>query len=201
MAERQRFDGRIAGLGSTSGVRIVIGRWHDTPHGAFADLMIEEAGGHRVLLAPDDWVAELLQTTYRFDEVVIGPVAIVDDGPTWRVSAPELELTVTAGSRSRIGRLLRLVPRPVATAPLWLTVINPLAAVVMKGVRTRGSAGGGRTEYYGAYDLLRIAAIDGTWRGTPLGELADLDPPVRFGFGSAPRSPGITALTTTIDSA
>ncbi len=201
MSDRQRFDGRIAGLGSTSGVRIVIGRWHDTPHGGFADLMIEEPGGHRVLLAPDDWVAELLQTTYRFDEVVIGPVAIVDDGATWRVTGPELTLAVTGGTRSRIGRLLRLIPRPVATAPPWLTLISPLASLIMKGVRTRGSAGGGRTEYYGAYDLHRIASIEGEWRGTRLGELADVDPPVRFGFGSAPRSPGITSLTTTIDNA
>ncbi len=31
---RERFTGRIAGVGSTSGVRIVVGRWDDSPWGA-----------------------------------------------------------------------------------------------------------------------------------------------------------------------
>ena len=49
---RQRFSGAIAGTGSTSGVRVVVGHWHDTPLGAFSDAMVETAAGHRVLLAP-----------------------------------------------------------------------------------------------------------------------------------------------------
>ena len=49
---RLRFAGRIAGVGSTSGVRVVVGHWHSSPLGAFADVMVETASGHRVLLAP-----------------------------------------------------------------------------------------------------------------------------------------------------
>ena len=33
----QRFSGRIAGVGSTSGTRVVIGWWRDSPFGTFAD--------------------------------------------------------------------------------------------------------------------------------------------------------------------
>src|SRR5688500_14861080 len=51
---RERFTGRIAGVGSTSGVRVVVGRWDDGPWGSFADLMVEDAEGHRVLVAPDE---------------------------------------------------------------------------------------------------------------------------------------------------
>ena len=71
MLTEQRFEGRIAGLGSTSGVRVVIGWWHRTLWGEFADVMLEEPGGHRVLLAPDRRVADLLEQTYTFDEVVV----------------------------------------------------------------------------------------------------------------------------------
>ncbi len=49
---RIRFEGYIAGLGSTSGTRLVVGCWERSPLGAFADLMIERPDGHRLLIAP-----------------------------------------------------------------------------------------------------------------------------------------------------
>ena len=60
---RERFSGRIAGVGSASGVRIVVGRWDDSPWGAFADVMVEDAAGHRVLLAPSERVRTPRSTT------------------------------------------------------------------------------------------------------------------------------------------
>ena len=42
------------------------------------------------------------------------------------------------------------------------------------------------------------AAIDGTWNDTDLGDLRDVDPPVRFGFSSTPRQPSIVEVTTTV---
>ena len=193
-----RFTGQIAGLGSTSGVRIVVGCWSSSPWGGFTDVMVEQADGHRVLLAPDDRVADLLLQTYVFDEIVIGDVRVIIDGDHWTVSAPRLMVTVTVGDRVGLGWLLRLLPRAVSTSPRWLTMINPIAGLIMKGVQTRGTARGGRTEYYGAYDLRRITAAQGTWRDVDLGRLAPVDPPVRFGFGSSPRRPSVTDLVTTI---
>ena len=74
MRQRVRFEGQIAGVGSTSGVRVVIGHWVRSPFGAFADAMVERADGHRMLLAPSEQVAELVSTTYTFDEVRVEPV-------------------------------------------------------------------------------------------------------------------------------
>ncbi len=76
MGARQRFRGRIAGVGSTSGTRVVVGWWHESPFGPFADVMVETAAGHRVLLAPTPEVAELVATTYTFDEVRLEPVTV-----------------------------------------------------------------------------------------------------------------------------
>jgi hypothetical protein len=197
-SELLRFTGRIAGLGSTSGVRIVVGSWSSSPWGGFADVMVEQADGHRVLLAPDDRVADLLQLTYLFDELVLGDVQVIIDDDHWTVSAPRLRLTATVGGRVGLGWLLRMLPRAVSTSPRWLTMINPIARLIMKGVQTRGTARGGRTEYYGAYDLRRITSAQGTWRDLDLGQLAPVDPPVRFGFGSSPRQPSVTDLVTTI---
>jgi hypothetical protein len=194
----QRFEGRIAGLGSTSGVRVVLGWWQRTPLGEFADVMVEDGGGHRVLLAPDSSVAELLAQTYQFDEVVTAPVQVVWRGRTVRVHGRGLDLGFTIGRRTVLGRLLGLVPRRLATSSRWLTMINPAARMILRGVRTKGSVGAGRTEFYGAYGLNRIDSLFGTWRGRDLGTLARVEPPVRFGFGSTPSQPVVTSLVTTI---
>jgi hypothetical protein len=67
------------------------------------------------------------------------------------------------------------------------------------GVRTAGSAGNGRREYYGVRRTRRIVAIEGSYGGLDFGGLATLHPPVRFGFSSAPASPQLVSVTTTID--
>lgn len=193
-----RFTGEIAGLGSTSGVRVVVGMWFDSPLGTFTDVMLQQVDGHRVLLAPTQEIADLIGDTYNFDEVVIGPVELARDGIERSVTAPGLALTFSTGGRPPIGLLLALLPRSLATWPRWLRLIDPLAQLMMRGVRTRGSATSGRSEFYGAYDVHRVVEAAGSWRGSSLGALAPVDPPVTFGFGSTPKAPAVTSLVTTI---
>lgn len=204
-AGRRRFAGHIAGVGSTSGVRVVLGRWHDTPMGTFADAMVERADGHRVLLAPREEVADFIATTYTFDEVRIEPLAVSPAGPhgvrrgaRWAVRSPSLTLDLEVGRRLPLGWLLRAVPPAVATAPAWCAVTDPVARRVLRGVRTRGSAGGGREEFYGATDTRAVVAASGSFDGADLGALAPLDPPARFGFSSAPPRPSVTSVVTTV---
>ncbi|WP_152188143.1 hypothetical protein [Georgenia satyanarayanai] len=203
------FTGRIAGWGTPGGTRFVLGAWHDSPLGAFADVMVERRDGHRVLLAPSAEVADFVASTYTFDSTVLTSVTVTVDGrplaaapsaagQTVRVDAGPLRARLHVGKRPWLGRVLRLVPGPVATAPALTRVTDPAARVLLRGVRTRGSAGGGRTEYYGARDLHRVLAAETTWEGADLGPLHPLDPPVRFGFGSTPRAPSVTDLTTTV---
>jgi hypothetical protein len=60
---RSTFRGEIAGVGGESGVRVVVGRWHTSPLGSFADVMVATAEGRRILLAPNDEVAEFVGAT------------------------------------------------------------------------------------------------------------------------------------------
>ncbi|WP_210443339.1 hypothetical protein [Nocardioides sp. SYSU D00065] len=198
---RERFTGRIAGVGSTSGVRVVVGRWDDSPWGPFADVMVEDAAGHRVLLAPDQRVREFVASTYAFDEHAIEPVTVADTADGWRVSTPSLTLRLVLGTRTPLGRLLGLVPARVATAPWFCALADPVARVVMRGVRTRGTAGNDRREWYGATSVLSVTGISGEWRGTDVGALAPVDPPCRFGFSSTPQRPSVTSVVTTIERA
>jgi hypothetical protein len=198
---RERFTGRIAGIGSTSGVRIVVGRWDGSPWGAFADVMVEDAAGHRVLLAPSERVRDFVAATYSFDEHVIEPVAVEDTREGWQVSTPSLSLRLVIGGRTPLGALLGLVPDRVATSPAWCAVVDPVARLALRGVRTRGTAGNDRREWYGATSVLAITAISGQWRDVELGALAPVDPPCRFGFSSTPSRPSVTTVVTTIERA
>lgn len=71
-------------------------------------------------------------------------------------------------------------------------------ARVLRGVRTHGSAGNGRREWYAVQDLHPITAATGVLNGADLGHLTPVDPPVRFGFGSTPRFPALVRVTTTV---
>lgn len=193
------FEGEICGFGTASGHRVVVGRWPESPFGAFADVMHEDPDGVRTLLAPTEQVAEFVQGTYRFDEVKIVPVVSDRSTGSLKVEAGHLAAEVTVGSRSAIGYVLRAVPRPVARSRAWCTAVDPVARLVMRGVRTRGTAGNGRREWYGATDAHRVTAVNATFDRQDLGELSDVWPPVRFGFSSTPRSPSIVSVTTTIE--
>ncbi|MDI9948226.1 MULTISPECIES: hypothetical protein [Rhodococcus] len=195
---RWRFDGEITGLGTGSGVRIVVGHWSRSPLGEFTDVMVELADGHRVLLAPSDAVRDFVTATYVFDETVITPVRRSRSGGTRTVEAGDLRVSVEVGARTALGRLLNLIPRAVASAPWFCVVSDPIARAALRGVRTRGTAGNGRREYYGAVDQRRLVGMSASWRGRDLGPLRPVDPPVRFGFGSTPRTPAVTSIVTTI---
>jgi hypothetical protein len=185
------FTGHIAGVGTSSGTRVVLGLWDETPFGPVADAMVEEPSGHRTLVAPDQDLADFIATTYAFDEVLVEPVA----RQGWAVRSEHLDVRVVPGRSTAVGRLLRLVPAKVGRTRRWARTIDPLARVAMPGVRTHGTAGNGRVEWYSARGVRRIEAVDATWRGVDLGTLAPVAPPVRFGFASAPRAPSLTALT------
>lgn len=193
-----RFSGRIAGYGTTGGVRVVLGLWSSTPFGSFADAMIEDSRGRRLLLAPTPQIGDFISSTYTFDEVEIGTVGWTRLPGGLRFVGGPLDTTLRIGGSSPLGRALRVVPRPLAVHPTWLRAIDPVARVLQPGARTAGSAGNGRREYYGVTGARRITAVTASWAGADLGSLAPLAPPVRFGFGSAPAEPHLVDIVTTV---
>jgi len=196
-----KFDGAIAGMGTSSGTRLVVGMWPLSPFGHVTDVMIERADGHRILLAPTQELADFIATTYQFDEVRITPVLRVRDGKKWMVSTDELALTFDVGKRTALGVVLLLTPRRLARARWWASLQDPIARVALDGVRTRGTAGGGRREWYAAQDLHQIKSVSARLDGVDLGDLRPVSPPVRFGFGSTPEEPSMVRVLTIIKGA
>lgn len=180
-------------------MRFVVGSWRQSPFGPFADVMVEDSAGERTLLAPTAEVAEFVSQTYAFDRVELGAVTATLGSDDFVVTAPGLQLRGELGEPAPFDWLLRTVPAGLATSPSWLRLIDPVAARLVPGVRTSGSAGHGRREYYGVRRARLVTAVSGTFGGADLGGLARLEPPVRFGFSSAPPTPQLVSVTTTID--
>lgn len=179
---------------------MVVGRWTSSPCGRFADVMVARPDGRRLLLAPDSGVAELVASTYAFDDVHIVPVVVAADPRrrVWRLIAGPLDATIRIGGRTPLGRILRSAPAGPRSGRLFAAAVDPVARLLLPGVRTSGSAGHGRHEWYAATDQHAIVAARSVWGDDDLGGLADVRPPVAFGFGSTPRAPSVTALTTHI---
>ncbi|WP_436528738.1 hypothetical protein [Actinoplanes sp. HUAS TT8] len=196
--QRVRFDGWIAGIGTASGTRLVVGHWPRSPFGPVSDVMIEHPDGRRRLVAPTAELGRFIAETYSFDHVEVEPTAVARRGSAWSVTAGPLVLRFGTGGRGGLGRLLRAVPPPLARQLPWVRLVD-VPARLMNGVRTYGSAGNGRREWYAVQDLHRITTATATLDGADLGPLAAVDPPVRFGFGSTPRFPALVRVTTTVE--
>ncbi|MFJ2822160.1 hypothetical protein ACIO7M_13720 [Streptomyces toxytricini] len=196
--ERLVFDGWIAALGTASGTRVVLGHWPASPFGPFSDVMLEDAGGRRTLLAPTARTAACIAGVYRFDEVRTAPVGVRVEGARWEVSAGPLDLWFSVGRRGPLGLALRAVPRPLARRPAW-AALAAAPARLLPGVRTRGSARPGHRQWYAACDLRRITGAGAALDDADLGPLRPVLPPVRFGFGSAPATPALVRVVSTIE--
>ncbi|WP_159672825.1 hypothetical protein [Streptomyces mexicanus] len=193
-----RFEGWIAGLGTSSGTRVVLGHWQRSPFGPFSDVMLERADGERLLLAPTRQTADFIGSTYVFDTVRVVPVRVEVAHHTWTVTAGPLELRFVAERRGPLGAVLRAVPGALARRPWWSTLTDGPARLLLPGVRTRGSAGAGRREWYGARVLRPVRVVSAFFEGADLGATTPVEPPVRFGFGSVPRNPSLVRVTTTV---
>ena len=102
-----------------------------------------------MLLAPGEEVAAFVAGTYRFDEVCRIPVTTTARDDRWEVHAGPLDLAVR--------RRTPPCARPPAAGgaptarhrPRWISAVDVVARRVLP-VRTQGSAGQGRREYYAA---------------------------------------------------
>lgn len=195
---RLRFRGQIAGVGTSSGTRIVVGHWRESPLGSFADAMVELPDGHRLLLAPGPDVARFVAATYEFDEIRVEPLEVTADGGSLHLASPSLTLDLRLGGTTALGALLRVVPRRVAEAPWWCAATDVVARTVLDGVRTRGHTRD-RREWYGATGNRAIEEAAGTFDDEDLGVLAPVSPPPRFGFSSTPERPSLTQVCTTVE--
>ena len=76
MVDLEIFAGRITSTGFSSGDRIVIGDWHDSPIGSFTNIMWAKPDGSRILLSPSEEHAKYVSELYNFESVEITDIAV-----------------------------------------------------------------------------------------------------------------------------
>jgi hypothetical protein len=204
--DRLVFDGSILGAAFASGDRFVVGRWHATPLGPFADVMWRRPDGARILLAPTE-AARFISRHYPFDEVRVGAVRVERDGTDVAVVAAPIALRLSPRPPGLASHLLRLRPLALRTRPAWIAfedtvlrpVVGPLFGTNAGAIRTRGVTRDGSHEWYAIHDFLdadATASID----SEDLGAVAP-GPPAGFGFSEFPDGAAIVRVTSIFERA
>ena len=112
------------------------------------------------------------------------------DGAARHLRTTTLALDLETGPPHRARPAARARPRRLARSRTWCRLVDPVARMVRHGVRTTGTAGHGRREWYCATDEHRVVRAVATLDAVALGGLRPVVPPVRFGFASTPPEPG-----------
>lgn len=182
---RWTLTGTIASSGFASGDRIVIGYWTDSPLGAFSNVLWVRPDAERVLLAPDQAVADFITALHTVDRVEIVPVK-AGAGDRWlelEAGPVEVQLKAAAGVRMP-------VPRPP-----WVTrfVEAPIARALL-GVQVYGTTPSGVRGWYRADEHRRIVTGWATADGRDLGAIGPLTPALHIGLSEPPQHPSIVAM-------
>jgi hypothetical protein len=141
-AARELLHGTISAVGLAAGDRIVVGAWHRSPIGAFADVMWAEPDGTRLLLARDERTADYVAGIYLFDRIEVVRLEWTATPSTLSLHAGQLQVDLAASGGRRVS-----VPRP-----WWFTrwVEGPIArrliGVDVHGTSPLGSRSGTRRE-------------------------------------------------------
>lgn len=119
---------------------MVVGVWSASPFGAFADVMVQTPDDDRVLLAPDERIADFVGSTYAFDRVELGAAGAADrrgdddhrHAGVSRSLTPSQSRSTTAATRSSPEIASR-----VLIGPFVLTsIVTAVIAATAKSART-----------------------------------------------------------------
>jgi hypothetical protein len=182
----ERLTGTISAFGLPDGDRIVVGAWWRSPLGTFADVMWARPDGVRVLLAPDQRVADYVSGIYDFDRIAVVPFDWTATPSSLTLRAGDLDVVLSARGGGR-------VPFP---RPRWCTrwVEAPIARRLL-GVEIHGVSPRDVEEWYQARAWRWIDDARILVAGHPQPGITPPRPPLHVGFSEPPPRPSITALT------
>ena len=184
------FSGRISSSGFSSGDRIVVGDWKESPLGSFTNIMLARADGSRILISPSEKHAEYVSKLYNFEEVRILDLEITRDKRSIRIEGAGLSIRMSWGMSFAIP----------FWRPLWfIATVENLLAKILYGTKTYGLTKDGRREWYSIRSISRVSITDASLDGKSLGERQEFEISACFGFSEPPRKPSSVSLKSYID--
>ena len=182
------FKGRISSCAFTSGDRVVIGDWHESPLGRFTDIMWANRDGKRTLIAPNQEVADYVNSMYEFEETIIEEISINNS---------ERQLSLNSGTMNFDLKWNRGWPIPFKRSLFFIATVELFFAKLFFGTKTHGTTNNQRKEWYAIDRVSKITSASGKISGQDLGEMTDMSP-CKFGFSEAPKKPSSCEVRTHI---
>ena len=184
------FSGRISSSGFSSGDRIVIGDWEDSPLGSFTNIMLARPDGSRVLISPSEKHAEYVSKLYNFEEVRILDLVVTRDKKSIQIEGTGLSVKMSWGVALAI---------PI-WRPLWfIATVENLFAKILYGTKTYGLTKDGRREWYSIRSISRVSSTEAIFDGKNFGDSEEFEISACFGFSEPPRKPSSVSLKSYID--
>ena len=184
------FVGRITSTGFSTGDRIVIGDWRESPLGSFTNVMWAKPDGSRVLLSPSERHAEYVSELYNFEDVRVTEIVVERGRKGVSIDGGGLAIKISWGT-----------PFPIPFwRPLWfIASFEALFGRILFGTRTHGITKNGRREWYSVRSLSRILNAEASFEGVDLGERKEFEIDACFGFSEPPSMPASVTLKSYIE--
>ena len=183
------FKGRITSSEFESGDRIVVGAWKESPFGEFTDIMWAKPDGTRVLIAPNQEIADYVTAMYSFDEVLLEDIATTGEGRNQKVMSNTMELDFIWN---------RGLPIPFKRSLLFISTVELFFAKLFFGTRTYGVTKNNRKEWYAIDRVSKIKSATAQISGKDAGKFTHMNEPCKFGFSEAPKKPSSCEVRTHI---
>jgi len=183
--EMDVFVGRITSTGFSSGDRIVIGDWKESPLGGFTNIMWAKHDGTRVLLSPSKKHADYVSGLYSFEEVRITEIDVLRSKGEVSVKGGGLSVRISWGSA---------VPLPF-WRPLWFVAsVEAVLGRAIFGTKTYGRTRDDRRGWYSVRSISRVLEAEGDINGKKLGQKERFHTTACFGFSEPPPMPTSVTL-------
>jgi len=184
------FVGRITSTGFSSGDRVVIGDWGESPLGGFTNVMWAKPDGSRVLISPSEKHAEYVSSLYNFEVVKVTEMLVNREKRGISIDGGGLSIRIVWGA-----------PFPIPFwRPLWFTSsFEAFFGRILFGTKTHGTTKNGRRAWYSVRSLSRILKAEARFEGSDLGEKREFEIDACFGFSEPPSMPASVTLKSYIE--
>ena len=183
------FQGRITSSGFQTGDRVVVGAWKSSPFGNFTDIMWAKPDGTRILIAPNQEIADYVTDMYSFDDVLLEAIDIEEDGRNLSVKCKTMKLEFSWKKGFAI---------PFKRSLLFIATVELFFAKLIFSTRTYGLTRNNRQEWYAIDRVSNLSRASAKIEGEDVGDMASMSPPCKFGFSEAPRKPASCEVRTHI---
>ena len=184
------FKGRITSSSFSSGERIVIGDWVDSPLGSFTNIMWARADGKRILISPSPECASYVSNLYSFEEVIISPLNVKRKKKNIEIESKNLSIFIEWGWS---------FPIPFNRPRWFISNFEYFFANLFFGTKTHGKTKDNRKEWYMVRSISRVRHASAKYKGKSFGSIAKISSPINFGFSDPPKNPSSVRVTSMIE--